>query len=98
MGAKLGHPTLPLGCHADPRSGLVAVASARRPENLSCVPDRSRPGVLSNLCFSLAADTKQGIPAALLGRHAGTDRRQLSAILSARRLDLGELRNEPARG
>src|SRR5205085_8923960 len=67
MGTELGHSALPVGCHASAQPRLVALAGAWRAKNFSRIPDRSCARVLPDLCFSLAADTKPRIPAALVG-------------------------------
>ena len=59
MGTKLGHPALPLGRDAEPPSGLVALAGARRAKNLPRFPHRSCPRLLPHLCLPLAADAQR---------------------------------------
>src|SRR5438067_2339803 len=98
MGTKLGHSALPLGRDAIAKPGLVAVAGARRAQNLSRLSHRSRARILSHLRFSVATGAQRRNAASLLGTDARADGRRLSAILSARRFDLGKLPDEPARG
>ena len=67
------------------------------PTDLSSVPDRSRPGILSRLCFSVAAREEQRIPAARSTSDARTNWRARAAFRSTERRHTRTPRSEQAR-
>src|SRR5262249_40433452 len=97
MGTKLGHSPLSLDLDARQQFSMVARTGARYPRDLPSIPDRSRPGILSRLRFSLAAAEEQRIPAARAASDAGADWRTRSALRSTRRWHTPTLQRQRAR-
>src|SRR5215475_8611879 len=98
MGAKLGRSALSLGRNARQQFSMVARTGAGYPTDFSYIPDRSRPGILPHLRFSMAPEEEQRIPAARSTPDVGTNRRPAAAFHSPRRLYSRKLRWEQTRG
>src|SRR2546421_11222951 len=97
MGTKLGHSALPLERNAREQFSMVARTGAWHPTDLSSVPDRSRPGILSRLRVSMAGPKEQRIPAARSPPDAGTNRRAGAAFRSTPRRETRNSRDKQAR-
>src|SRR4030081_2932735 len=95
MGTELGNTALSLGRNADAKFRLVALAGARRAENLSCVPDRPRSWILSDLRLPVAANAQPRISESVTRRDAPKDWREVSPVFPARGHQPGKLRGKP---
>ena len=84
MGTKLGHSALSLERNAREQFSMVARTGPCYPADLSSIPDRSRHGILSHLCVSVAAREEQRIPAARSTSNARTNRWPRTAFCSSR--------------